>query len=180
MSLASPQANFVVLKGYSKTFFFFLPHPLRNFLKPCYCTVNQLVPWFNELFERWCVTGGKRTTPPHLFTFHRHKDNNSCHSSRRRLFVWHKLIDRKGVTGLKNWQTVFAGRFPQGFGTFEIMCECRGLWMKNSCVIVPCCFCQECVIFFLLSSSLPQFAVILICPSKLAFFFSPCFSSSPF
>lgn len=54
--------------------------------------------------------------------------------------------------------------------------------MKNSCVILPCCFCQECVIFYLsfplslrLPPSLPQLAVILICPSKLTFF-----SSSPF
>lgn len=49
--------------------------------------------------------------------------------------------------------------------------------MKNSRVILPCCFCQECVIFFFFSSffpspapSLPPLAVILIiCPSELAF-----------
>jgi len=64
---------------------------------------------------------------PHVFTSHKHNDNNNCDSSGRRPFVQQELIRQKGVTGLKNGQTVFAGRLPLGLGTFEIMCECRGV-----------------------------------------------------
>lgn len=37
-------------------------------------------------------------------------------------FVRHELIQGAGVTGLKNWQTTFAGRFPRGLGTFLKSC----------------------------------------------------------
>lgn len=87
--------------------------------------------------------------------------------------------------GLKNWQTVLAGRLPWGLGTFGIMCECRGVWMKNSCVILPCCFCQECVIFPLsLSLSLPpshrSLSSSSSAPQSLLFSLTPRFSSSLF
>lgn len=106
-----------------------------------------------------CVVGRGR----HHLTCSLHignNDNNNCDSTGRRPFVPHEPIQRKGVTGLKNWQTAFAGRLPWGSGTFGIICKCRGVWMKNSCVILPCCFCQECLILFFLSSLSPSHCLL--------------------
>lgn len=141
---------------------------------------------------------GRKWTPPplpHVFAVHRHNDNNSCDSTRRR-----PLLCSASWYTEREWQVWKIGKqcllegFLGAWVPFEIMCECRGVWMKNSCVILPCCFCQERVIFYLsfplsllLPPSLPQLAVILICPSKLTSFssfpFSPLslrFSSSLF
>lgn len=106
-----------------------------------------------------------------------HNDNNNSVGTRRKAFVRRERIHQMGVTALRNWWTAFAGRLPWGLGTFGIMCECRGVWMKNSRVILPCCFCQERLIFPFLLCLLPLFVILIICPSKLAFSHRLCFNT---
>lgn len=155
------------------------PHP------PWQKTHAPCVPPTIRFDPRVMHCGRKWTPPPlpHVFAVHRHNDNNSCDSTRRR-----PLLCSTSWYTEREWQVWKIGKqcllegFLGAWVPFEIMCECRGVWMKNSCVILPCCFCQERVIFYLsfplsllLPPSLPQLAVILICPSKLT-----SFSSSPF